>query len=201
MTARTAPPATACLLCLAAAAAGGDEPAADRVTIMPRAPVVTVRGVPPGRYSVDLPTLEYTLELEATCGDGAVPQSLSVAVADTRARLSARELAAGGRQALVLTVPASQTAPLAVDDFCSVAPSPVEPAPGVPLAATGVTPAPSLLEVPDVLSAQVSLVCGEGEGQRMSWFSRPLPVTLACEPPAPQGRQDGHGGAAAPAAR
>jgi hypothetical protein len=169
------------LLLLAAAAA--DERPADRVTIREEPPLVTVHGLPPGRYSVDLPDLEYALEIDARCADGAAPESLSVTVADTRARLTARELATGPVQRLVLKVPASQTAPLALDDFCPAPPAAAGDGASLPFRPAGeATASAPPLEVPDVLSAQVSLVCGEGEQRRVSWFSRPLAVKLACQP-------------------
>lgn len=166
------------LLAAGASLAGAEEARSGRVNLAAQAPVVTLPGVPPGRHSVDLPRLEYTFDITAECGGG-VPESLAISVADSRATLSANELAAASPLRLVLTVPASQTPPLSLADFCAVAPE----TPGLPPAAAARRAehaGPPTLEIPDVLSAQVSLVCSHGEERRMSWFSQPLPVTLAC---------------------
>lgn len=160
-----------------------------RVTATAEPPVVTVTGLPPGRYFVDLPALAYAFEITADCGGDAVPQSVSINVADSRITLNREELAQSPGPPRVLTIPASQTAPVAVDDFCTLAPGPAEATPAGPqelsftpsIAAEG----PQILVIPDVLSAQVSLVCGEGEERRMSWASQPLAVTLACALPLP----------------
>lgn len=184
-----------CLLLLAAGAAAADDTPGGRVSVTAEAPVINLPVAPPGRHSVDLPSLEYALEISAQCAGDGVPESLSINVADTHVTLSAGELAAPGPRQLVLEVPASQTAPLALGEFCTApapAPGAVPQAPGAALLAPAETRPPARrdvvrLDVPGALSAQVSLVCRHGEERRMSWFSRPLGVTLACAaaPPPP----------------
>lgn len=189
---RSLPPVTAartlpiaCLLFLVVGAAGAGDSPDGHVSLAARTPVITLSPAPPGRHSLDLPSLEYALEVSAQCAGDGVPESLSINVADTRVTLSASELAPPGPRQLVLELPASQTAPLAVGEFCT-APPPAEPAAGPALFAPVDGPGPpSRLEVPGALSAQVSLVCRYGEERRMSWFSQPLGVTLACEADAP----------------
>lgn len=168
-----------------------EDAPAGRITVTAEPPVVTVTGLPPGRYFVDLPALEYAFEVTAECAGDAIPQSLSINVADSRITLGREALQQSPAPPRRLTVPASQTAPVAVDDFCTLSASGKtgDPPAGPPeLRFTPSTDAeqPPLLEIPDVLSAQVSLVCGEGEAQSITWASRPLGITLACAPPPPQ---------------
>ncbi|HLT92437.1 MAG TPA: hypothetical protein VKZ85_16000 [Woeseiaceae bacterium] len=182
MTACSTRTIAAFLLVLLAGPGAAGEPGHGRVTLTAQAPRVTLPGVPAERRFIDLPSLEYAFEIEAEC-DGGVPHSLSVAVADTRATLSESELAAGPAR-LVLRVPAKQTPPLAIDGFCTAPPAaPGEASADAAAPGPDAGPSPSL-EVPGVLSAQVALVCRDGEARHMSWFSRALDVTLACEPPA-----------------
>lgn len=167
--------------------ARADDAPAGGVTVSAESPVVTVEGLPPGRSSIDLPALQYTFEIAADCGGDALPQSLSINVADSRVALSRDEFEEAPAQHLELTIPASQTALLAVDDFCAAetAEPPAAP-PGMRLVPEGGARELRLLEIPDVLSAQISLVCSDGERRSMTWASQPLGVTLACaSPPAP----------------
>ncbi|HEX7063345.1 MAG TPA: hypothetical protein VF200_15335 [Woeseiaceae bacterium] len=184
--ARTLP--ISCLLMLAAGAAAADDAADGRVSVAAEAPVIDLAVAPPGRHSVDLPSLRYAFEISAQCAGDGVPESLSINVADTHATLSAAELAAPGPRQLVIEVPASQTAPLALGEFCTVpppaGPAP-QPGPGTSLLAPPEARPPARLDVPGVLSAQVSLLCRHGAERRMSWFSQPLGVTLLCEPGPP----------------
>lgn len=184
---------TVCFSFLALVAACGgaraDDAPAGRITLSAEPPVVTVTGLPSGRYFMDLPALEYVLDIAAHCAGDALPHSLSINVADTRVTLSREEFGQAPARHLQLTIPASQTAPLAVDDFCATEPAGAErPPAGAPemrfVPESGVRE-PRLLEIPDVLSAQISLVCGDGEQRRMTWASQPLGVTLACTSPAP----------------
>src|SRR5690606_2956911 len=84
---------------------------------------------------------------------------------------------------LVLTVPARQLAPIAVDDFCVAGHD--DPAANGP---AGLPPAGEdprqRLTVPAVVSAQASLVCGGESGTDISYVTQPLAVTLACTAPA-----------------
>ncbi len=186
--ARTLP--ISCLLILVAGAAAADDAPEGRVSVAAEAPVINLPLAPPGRHTVDLPSLTYAFEISAQCTGDGVPESLSINVADTHVTLSAGELAEPGPRRLVLEVPASQTAPLALGEFCTAetpAPGGAPEAPGTSLLAPGQARPPTRLDVPGALSAQVSLVCRHGEARRMSWFSQPLGVTLACESAAPQG--------------
>jgi hypothetical protein len=160
----------------------------DRVTIAAIPPVVAVTAGAPGRQFVELPTLEYSFEVTAQCSDSRTPQSLSINVADSRISLSPADLAAEAPRAFVLKIPGRQIAPVAVDDFCvlddgnSVAETEDMAIDIGPVAAE---PEPRLLTVGAALSAQASLVCGSGDGERhITYVSRPLDVTLSCPMPA-----------------
>lgn len=186
MTGRTALFLLLALLAAPRGARADDEPAGS-VTLSVASPVVTVPGVARGRYFVDLPALEYAFEVAAECAGGSAPHSLSINVADTRVTMSAADFEKPPPRQLVLRVPAKQTAPLAVDDFCERDPEAEGPASGtgeMRFGPPGGTAMATLIEVPDVLSAQVALVCSSGEARRTTYVSQPLGVTLSCELPA-----------------
>lgn len=170
-------------------AEAGDAPA-DRLEISAEPPVVPVSATAPGRRFIELPSLEYRFDVQAACRDDRTPRSLSINIADSRLALSGGDLESHAAKELVLTVPARQLAPIAVDDFCVAGPVVEGGTAGGPAAngAGGVSvedPAPRrLLTVPAVVSAQASLVCGGDSGSDISYVTQPLAVTLACMTPA-----------------
>ena len=181
MTARTL---CACCFLLLVRPAAADDAAPDRLELAAQPPVVSVPATAPGgRRFVELPALEYRFEVEAACTGSRTPRSLSVSVADSRVALAGAALDGGAVRELVLTVPGRQLAPIALDDFCVVAPAAGEDMPEGYEAASSLTAAsapPRLLTVPAVVSAQASLVCGDDAGSRISYVTTPLAVTLAC---------------------
>lgn len=162
-------------------AGAGDAPA-DRLELSAEPPVVPVSATAPGRRFIELPTLEYRFEVQTACGGERAPRSLMINIADSRLALSGAALESGAADALVLSIPARQLAPIAVDDFCVAGTAVIEPDGLSPAAAD---PAPRrLLTVPAVVSAQASLVCDGENGSHISYVTQPLAVTLACVPPA-----------------
>ena len=173
-------------------AGAGDAPA-DRLELSAQPPVVPVTATAPGRRFIELPTLEYRFGVQTACGGERIPRSLMINVADSRLALSGAALESDATGELLLSVPARQLAPIAVDDFCVAGPAAanggtaarpaVDEPGGLPPAAPD--PAPHrLLTVPAVVSAQASLVCGDENGSHISYVTQPLAVTLACTAPA-----------------
>lgn len=179
----------ACCILLVVRAAAADGVASDRLELAVEPPVIVVPATAPGRRFIDLPALEYRFEVQAACTGSRTPRSLSINVADSRVALSGAALDERAGAELVLSVPARQLAPIAVDDFCVTAPDGT--AAGDEAAsslATAFAP-PRLLTVPDVVSAQASLVCGDEEGSDISYVTKPLAVTLACAAPGGSGAE------------
>lgn len=151
------------------------------VTLRPETPVVEVSPRLTGRQFLDLPALEYTFAVEARCNDDWIPESLSLAVADTRLAFGASQLSDNTHREIVLNVPAQQLAPVAVYDFCLLPEdAAIQDHEAPRLAAT----ATSLLTIEAVLSAHASLLCVSEQERRITYVSQPLDVTLTCGAPA-----------------
>lgn len=182
-----------------AGAVRADDPAPDIIKVRAEPPVVTVAPVPPGRHSLSLPTLQYAFEVGAECSGNDVPQSLSINIADTRVVLGSGALGDDARQVILLTVPASQIAPVAVEGFCELeAIGPDEAAAAIALDMTPVAADPYRITVSAALSAQVSLLCGNEDERQMTYLAQPLDITLACEAPVPGGVEQRQSEAATP---
>ena len=119
-----------------------------------------------------LPTLEYKFEIRAHCSDSRSPASLSLNVADTRKSLAAGQIISDGPTEIRLRIPASQIAPLVIEDFCVVQPGGNGDRNSV---------AHPQIAIPAVLSAQVSLLCEGDEDQAITYVSRALDVSLRCD--------------------
>jgi hypothetical protein len=168
-----------------------------RLQLTAEPPVVGVSGTAPGRQFVELPTLEYRFEVQAACGGERTPRSLSINVADTRLALSGAALEEAPQE-VVLTIPARQLAPIAVDDFCVAGGTGEERIPdGATQNALAIAPAAALpqsrrlLTVPAVMSAQASLVCAGEDGHDIRYVTEPLGVTLSCTPPVERAPEPG----------
>jgi hypothetical protein len=121
-----------------------------------------------GRRLVQLPALEFSLEIEPQCDNDMRAKSLSISVADTRETVSFAE----DDEPVIrttLTLPRQQTAPLAVVDFCQL-----EAGPGQGL---------QQLLVRDVFTAHLSLRCANDEQQSVTYATQSLDLTLLCKPP------------------
>jgi hypothetical protein len=181
-----------CLLFVLRPAGAGDAPA-DHLELSAEPPVVPVPATSPGRRFIELPALEYRFAVQTACGGERTPRSLMINVADSRLSLSGAALESDATGELVLNVPARQLAPIAVDDFCVAGPAAADggpaarPAMDEPGGHSPAAPDPEphrLLTVPAVVSAQASLVCGDGNGSNISYVTQPLAVTLVCTAPA-----------------
>ena len=161
----------AAVLLLATAVAQSAE-SKDTVSIKADAPAVPLSLRTPGRNSVRLPTLEYQFEIQVRCADNRTPGSLSLNVADTRKSLAADEIATTGATEFSLKIPASQLAPLVIENFCVDQ----DPAGG-----DRNSDYQDRVTIAAALSAQVSLLCESDDEKVMTYVSRPLDVSLVCE--------------------
>ena len=157
---------------LLAVTAAGPALGTDTLSVMADAPVVPLSLHGPGRFFVRLPTLEYRFEIRTQCTQSRSPGSLSLNVADTRKWLAADEIVIDGPTEIRLRIPASQIAPLVIEDFCVV--------PGEE-DGEGNSDPPAQITIPAALSAQASLLCEGDEDKVMTYVSRPLDVWLVCE--------------------
>jgi len=126
----------------------------------------------PGRNFVQLPTLEYLFEIHTHCADSRSPASLSLNVADTRKSLQAKQIASDGPTEIGLKIPASQIAPLVVEDFCIVE---------IQEDGDGNSESQTQITIPAALSAQASLLCADDEDKAMTYVSSTLDVSLVCD--------------------
>ena len=117
-----------------------------------------------GRKLVSLPSLEFRIGVDARCSDDEQPRSVSVSVADTRTTLSGDGIIRDATNFVSLTVPASQIAPIPVNEFC-----------------TSEDWADRQMLVADAVTAHLSLRCGNEQGESIIYATRQLAVALTCE--------------------
>lgn len=182
------------LILLALRPAAAEDTSSGRLELSAEPPVIAVSASAPGRQFVELPTLQYRFVVQTACADGRTPRSLSINVADSRLALSGPALESEPGE-LLLTIPARQLAPIAVDDFCvveTVADDEATEA-GAPGNLLAIAPAAAgheprrLLRVPAVISVQASLVCADESGDAITYVTQPLGVTLECAAPVESG--------------
>lgn len=132
------------------------ETAPTRVTIAPSGE---------GRTFVQLPALEFRLNITAQCNSDNRPASLSVSIADTRKTLLDVDIPDDASIVIDMAIPASQIAPIPVNEFCS-----------------SDTGQPQEMLVRDAVTAHLSLLCRSDSGQEtITYSTRPLSVAIACE--------------------
>jgi len=123
-----------------------------------------------GPQQVALPLLEFSLLASFACPSDADAESVTVSIADTQKRFGPNEISDKTSLNVLVSVPASQIAPVTVADFC------IDDGPGDE----------KNLLMPGVATAQVSLRC-RGENESFLYFaSAVLPVRLYCAPDANQ---------------
>lgn len=167
---------------LVAAPAVLAEPQALHLTAEP--PFVEVTRLAPGRQALQLPTLEFSIGIDARCSNDWAAESLALNIADSRETLGARELAELP-QTVVMRIPARQLSPVVINGFCvgtggDDATSPDEAGNGPPPGAAG---GDRELTIDGAASLHASLLCGNGTERRMTYVSTPLAVTLQCRAP------------------
>ena len=143
---------------------------AGELDVSANTPAVTVSTRPANRNFIRVPDLEYVFVIDADCATGQQPGSISISIADTRVSLEEAETTASMPLSVPVTVPASQIGPIPLGRFCTSGDE-MESA-----------QAETMVTVPAVLSAQVSLLCTGESASEMSFTSKPLDVTLHCEP-------------------
>jgi hypothetical protein len=111
-----------------------------------------------------LPDLAYQISIDAHCRNSDRAESLSISAADTRMTLLRDEIADRTSITVGITIPASQVAPLAADDFCK----------------PDGRDDPKRL-VKDAFTAHISLRCSGDEGESIIYTTRPLAVVLTCD--------------------
>lgn len=151
------------LLCLSGAAMTGE------LVVSANTPDVEVSTRPAGRNFMRLPTLRYEFVLTANCPGILSARSVSLSIADTRVAVGQDEITAGSRLEMSVAVPATQIAPIAVEDFC--APDDREAGQNEP----------ATLRIPSILSVQAALTCGDEESSEVTYVSESLDVLLRCE--------------------
>jgi hypothetical protein len=132
------------------------HPRETRATVEPRAAQHAL---------INLPTLEFVVELTWRCRDEL--QSVTLSVADTLQALGAEVLEGEQPARTTIRVPSQQLKLVAHPSFC-------------------VADAPQTadeLYIPGLATAHASLRCNGDDGPSVVFASVPLPVTLACERP------------------
>ena len=155
------------LLYAAAAPALGDS----SLAVKPTETQATVAPRPAQQTLINLPTLEFVVELTWRCREEL--QSMTLSVADTLQALGAETLAAEQPALTTIRVPSRQLKLAAHPSFC-VADDPQTT---------------NELHIPGLATAHASLRCDGESGPSVVFASVPLPVTLTCERP-PAAAQD-----------
>lgn len=135
----------------------------DRLLIDAEPAVAVISMHEGGRKLVQLPELEFLLNVAPRCGGGGQPESLSVTIADTRTTLSGEALRAGDSIDISLRVSADQLAPVALQEFC------VDP-----------ESAGESLLLMSALTAQASLRCMREEKQSIVYAAEALDIRADC---------------------
>lgn len=129
---------------------------------------VEVEPAAPGLRLIDLPDLEFLLSIEPDCAEGTA-ESISISAADTNETLVAGDLTGHSIVEAKLSLPAQQTGPLPVADFC---PPPASPG-----------PAPASQRVQDAFTAHLSLRCVRDGKPSLIYVTVPLSLELHCTTP------------------
>ena len=131
-------------------------------------PSVSVGERSSGRNFLELPEVEFSFRIDAQCAADLQPFSLLVSVADTRKTFDANAIVAGDANEFSLLIPASQIAPVTINDFCAAE-------------AAAERRDDARVNIPAALSAQASLRCSSESGEQTVYASTPLDVELVCE--------------------
>lgn len=141
------------------------------LTLSADSPVVSIETRTAGRNFVRLPSVDYQFNIRAACDVGMQPRSLSLNIADTRVLLAQDAFEGDVPLKVSVRIPASQIAPVALDEFCAAAPVESTPVKN------------DDINVPGILSVQASLRCANDDTSEVVYASRALDVSLRCRLP------------------
>lgn len=163
----------AILLAVAAVAKAEENSLTHSLILTASTPRIEISRRSATRNYLRLPSLEYAFQFTARCAGSFSPQSMSLSIADSRKSLSGEQLenmTAGAE--LIMTVPAKQLAPLAIENFCVM---PANDTDAMTLSSN------ETITVPAAFSAQASLLCVDEDQQEMIYASNSLGITLICD--------------------
>jgi hypothetical protein len=153
--------------------------ASGSLTIGADTPVVMAEPREAGRSFMRLPSLNYSIEIDARCPVGLMPRSISLSVADTRKSLVVADISTETATTTEFSIPASQIGPVAVDNFCITRTEDEELSQSTDISSD----TRESLTITSVVSLQASLLCANDAGSHMTYASMPLDITLVCEAP------------------
>jgi hypothetical protein len=134
----------------------------DRLLVHAEPAVASISPQPGGRKFIRLPDLEFPLHINAYCGAGRTPESISVSIASEDS--GSKDLPVSVSLDTSVRIASRQIAPIAIRGFC----------------VTG-NEAPRSLLVATALTAQFSLRCVRDDKHTIVFRARALDVVLNCE--------------------
>jgi len=120
-----------------------------------------------GARLVNLPSLEFPLQIGPRCGADARVESLVISVADTQKRFVGSDFADNAMLEATLQLPQHQIGPIAIEPFCAADSRDSDP--------------DRSLNIRDAFSASISLRCSNDIGQTISFETLALEVRLLCK--------------------
>lgn len=128
---------------------------------------IAIDPLPAGRRLIRLPGVEFPLRLTPACPDNLDFQSLLISIADSRRTFSPVDFDAAATIETRIRVPARQTSPIAVDEFCEA----------------DAEPMPTAVTISDAFTASISMRCGSESRQSVSYDTLALEIQLVCRLP------------------
>ena len=156
-----------------AALLAGNPAAADPAGRLSVNTGVTSVAIPRGtqnRRPLRLHTLEIPVQIEAECEPGAMAESVSISIADSRETHRVSQSPEPVIIDTTILLPDRQIAPIVVEEFCMP-----DDGPGA---------APQQL-IPDAFTVHVSLHCASQNGRSIHYVAVPIEIRLVCEGDSP----------------
>lgn len=170
---RMRPTLTLSLIATVSSIATASEPV-HNIELTVDVPIVTVTPRQPGRITMRLPSVTFSVTVAVDCGADWQPDSVSISVADSGASLNAEQLQAGRELTFDLHIPSSQIAPLRIERYC------IDDEADAANAAYQ-----NRITIPGVMSAQASLRCATESERSTTYVTKPLDIVLECAAPLP----------------
>lgn len=146
------------------------EASTDKLFLKANTPDASISQQSITQNMIHLSTLDYTFEINATCREGFTIEAVSLNIADTRKSKTLNNIESNKPFEIVMTVPAVQIAPIAVDNFC------------IQKKQNNSSEVTTVKKVPSVLSVQAALLCSNDELSKMTYSSKSLDVVIHCHP-------------------